>query len=73
MSISKDMREDSVAPASCGSNEVLDQESEEIEDDPAETSTTRSCLKWKATVIARMKIKNWLNLNENILLGGVSG
>ena len=40
-SISKDMREETVAPTSCGSNEGLDQESEEIENATVETSTTR--------------------------------
>ena len=61
--------EETLALVSGQSNEDLEQESEEMdEDDPAETSLTRK----KATVATRMKIKNWLNPNENILLGGVS-
>ena len=50
-SISKDMREETVAPASCVSNEVLDQESEEIENATVETSTTRRRPRRKITVI----------------------
>jgi len=59
-SISKDMREETGAPASCVSNEGLDQESEEIENATVETSTTRRRPRRKTTVIvaARMKIKN---------------
>ena len=51
-SISKDMRKETVVPASCGSNEGLTK-NQEIEDDPEETSTTRNHPKRKATVAAK--------------------
>ena len=52
------------------------QEPEETEendacDDLVATSTTHS--KRKATVVARMKIKNWLNTEESFLVGECRG
>jgi len=41
-------------------------------DDMKETSTPRTHPEQKVAVATSMKIKNWLNPEDNILVGGVS-
>ena len=66
------MKKERIVPVSDELSEDYDRESQETSSTYDDMKETRTLPRRKATIAARLKIKDWLNPKENILIGGVS-